>query len=63
MKCVYLPFLGIVSSEADGSAGEQIKKDIEQQEEAAEFHQDKLWLKACCCYIRTRCNKYLVFSY
>lgn len=52
--------LCLCSPEADEPAG--VKINEEPQEEAAELHQDKLWLKACSCYIRTRCNDHLVFS-
>lgn len=52
--------LCLCSPEADEEAGVKINEG--PQEEAAELHQDKLWLKACSCYIRTRCNDHLVFS-
>lgn len=45
--------------EGDEPAGVKIIE--EPQEEAAELEQDKLWLKACSCYVRTRCNDQLVF--
>ncbi|KAM7420311.1 hypothetical protein PAMA_014835 [Pampus argenteus] len=37
------------------SAGEQEDRDTaEQQEDATELDEDRIWLKACMCFIRTR---------
>lgn len=49
--------LCLCSPEGDEPAGVKINEEPQE-----ELHQDKLWLKACSCYIRTRCNDHLVFS-
>lgn len=44
---------GPCSSKRSESAAEQ-KETEEQPEEAAELDEDRIWLKACTCFIRTR---------
>ncbi|XP_026149468.1 uncharacterized protein C8orf76 homolog isoform X2 [Mastacembelus armatus] len=43
------------SSKSSESAGEQTDRETEEtQEEAEELNEDRVWLKACTCFIRTR---------
>uniref|UniRef100_A0A3Q3KVJ7 Chromosome 8 open reading frame 76 n=1 Tax=Mastacembelus armatus TaxID=205130 RepID=A0A3Q3KVJ7_9TELE len=60
--CSLLPFnpwhwfsLGQMCLQLSESAGEQTDRETEEtQEEAEELNEDRVWLKACTCFIRTR---------
>lgn len=45
-----LAFVDLCSSQW----GETAEGDEEEEEDAAEFGEDRMWLKACTCFIRTR---------
>lgn len=47
-----LPLADLCSSQwGDGEDGGE---DVDEEEHAAELSEDRLWLKACACFIRTR---------
>ncbi|XP_028281629.1 uncharacterized protein C8orf76 homolog isoform X2 [Parambassis ranga] len=46
---------GSISSKRCETTEKQVSEETEEQEEeAAELREDRVWLKACTCYIRTR---------
>lgn len=62
-QCVLLrsPFLDFCSPQR-GDLAEGQNEDEQQEENAAEFDEDRTWLEACTCFIRTRYNIQL-FTY
>ncbi|KAI3361365.1 hypothetical protein L3Q82_013549 [Scortum barcoo] len=46
--------VGSCSPQKRESAEKQSDRVTEEEEEAAEFDEDRIWLKACTCFIRTR---------
>lgn len=51
---LYLPCLGSCPPQRCESTEEQDDGETEEQQEAAEPDEDRIWLKACTCFIRTR---------
>lgn len=54
-----LSFSLVPGSSCDSAEEQEVGKVEEQQEEAAELDDDRIRLKACTCFIRTRCGMWL----